>query len=153
MNIIEYNPKYRDDFIRLNTEWLNRFYWIETFDQFAMDHVDELIAKGAMVYLALEKDHVIAVCMTMPLENNVWEMCKLAAENQYTGTGAGNAVFCACMNYAITHGAAKLVLISCHGLNPAIHLYKKNGFYEVPYRKEYWKSEKADIEMEKVILP
>ena len=40
----------------------------------------------------------------------------------------------------------------CRGLKPAIHLYKKFGFHEVPYRKEFWKSEKADIEMERDVL-
>lgn len=151
MQLIPYEPKYRADFIRLNTEWLKRFYWIEPFDQDAMDRIDELIANGAMAYFALENKNVLATCMTMHLENNTWEICKLAAQNQYTGTGAGNAVLCACMDYAISHGARRLVLISCSGLKAAIHLYKKNGFHEVPYRKDYWKSEKADIEMEKII--
>ncbi|MBU5481991.1 GNAT family N-acetyltransferase [Blautia sp. MSJ-19] len=135
----------------MNTEWLERFYWIEDFDQNAMDHVDELIQKGAMAYFAVENGEVLATCMTVPLENDTWEMCKLAARNQYTGTGAGNSVFCACMSYAVSHGAKRLVLISCTGLKAAIHLYRKNGFHEVPYRKDYWKSEKADIEMEKII--
>ena len=151
MKIIPYESKYREDFIRLNTEWLERFYWIEDFDQDAMDHVDELIQNGAMAYFAVENGEILATCMTMPLENDTWEMCKLAARNQYTGTGAGNSVFCACMSYAVSHGAKRLVLISCTGLKAAIHLYRKNGFHEVPYRKDYWKSEKADIEMEKTI--
>ena len=151
MKIIPYEVKYREDFIRLNTEWLERFYWIEDFDQDAMDRVDELIQNGAMAYFAVEKGEVLATCMTMPLENDTWDRCKLAARNQYTGTGAGNSVFCACMDYAISHGAKRLVLISCTGLKAAIHLYRKNGFHEVPYRKDYWKSEKADIEMEKTI--
>ena len=49
MEIIEWDPKYRNDFVRLNTEWLTKLYYIETFDLYSMDHVDELIAKGAMV--------------------------------------------------------------------------------------------------------
>lgn len=151
MKIIPYDSKYRKDFVRLNTEWLERFYWVEYFDQDAMNRVEELIADGAMVYFAIENNEVLATCMTMPLENGTWEMCKLAARNQYTGTGAGNAVFCACMDYAVCHGAKRLVLISCTGLKAAIPLYKKNGFHEVPYRKDYWHSEKADIEMEKII--
>ncbi len=51
MEIIEWDPKYRNDFVRLNTEWLTKLYYIESFDQYSMDHVDELIAKGAMVLL------------------------------------------------------------------------------------------------------
>lgn len=153
MEIVTYEPKYREDFIRLNTEWLTRFYWVESFDQYAMEHVDELIAQGAMAFFALDdREEVLATCMAMPLEEDTWEICKLAAKNQYTGTGAGSAVLQAAMTYAENHGAKKEVLISCSGLKQAIYLYKKFGFYEVPYRKEFWKSEKADIEMEREVL-
>ncbi len=153
MEIVAYEPRYKEDFVRLNTQWLTRFYWVESFDQYAMDHVEELIEQGAMAFFALDnKKEVIATCMAMPLEENTWEICKLAAKNQYTGTGAGSAVLKAAMNYAEQHGAKKEVLISCRGLKPAIHLYKKFGFKEVPYRKEFWKSEKADIEMEREVL-
>lgn len=37
MKIVTYRPEYREAFVRLNTEWLTRFYWVESFDQYAMD--------------------------------------------------------------------------------------------------------------------
>lgn len=152
MKVDTYKPKYKEAFVRLNTEWLTRFYWIESYDQYAMDHVEELIEQGAMAFFTLDdKEEVIATCMVMPLEGATWEICKLAARNQYTGTGAGSAVLLAAINYAEQHGARKEVLISCRGLKPAIHLYQKFGFHEVPYRKEFWKSGKADIEMERCL--
>lgn len=57
----------------------------------------------------------------------------------------------ACMDYSIEHGAKKLCLITISGLKPAIHLYKKFGFTEIPYRKDVWHSEKADVEMEYIV--
>lgn len=89
MQIIEYDPKYKSEFVRLNTEWLTRLYYIESYDQYSMDHVEELIEKGSMVYFAVENEKVLATCMIEPLGDDVWEVCKLAAEWQYTGTGAG----------------------------------------------------------------
>ncbi len=151
MQITEYQEKYRKDFVDLNTAWLSRFYTVEPFDQDMMDRVDELVHGGGMVYFALENEKVLATCMTMPLNDDVWEMCKLAAVGQYTGTGAGSAVFKACMDYAIAHGAKKLSLISCRALKPAIHIYEKYGFKEVPLNKEFWGAEKADIEMEYIV--
>ena len=122
MKVIPYRPEYREAFVRLNTEWLTRFYWVESFDQYAMDHVDDLIATGAMAFFALDDAGEVL---------------------------ASSAVLQAAMHYAEENGATKEVLISCRSLKPAIHLYKKFGFREVPYRKDFWKSEKADIEMER----
>ena len=151
MKIIPYEKKYRKTFVDLNTAWLERFYTVEPFDQDTMDRVEELIADGAMVYFAVEGEKVLATCMAMPLSDDVWELCKLAAVDQYTGTGAGSAVFETCMKYAINHGAEKLSLISCRALKPAIHIYEKFGFREVPLDKTFWGAEKADIEMEYVV--
>ena len=81
-----------------------------------------------MVYFAVENGKVLAICMIEPLGDDVWEICKLAAVGQYTGTGAGSAVIKARMDYDIVHGAKKLCLITISGLKPAIHLYKKFPF-------------------------
>ena len=125
MKIVTYEPKYREDFVRLNTEWLTRFYWVESFDQYTMDHMEELIEQGAMAFFALDdRKEVIATCMAMPLEEDTWEICKLAAKNQYTGTGAGSAVLQAAMAYAEQHGAKKEVLISCRGVFCKTFLHK-----------------------------
>lgn len=32
MKIVTYRPEYREAFVRLNTEWLTRLYWVESFD-------------------------------------------------------------------------------------------------------------------------
>lgn len=149
MRLITYDQQYRQDFIDLNIAWLERFFMVEPVDQEMLDHVDEYIDQGGMVYFALDEyDQVLATCMVIPLENYIWEICKFAAIHQYTGTGAGSAVFKACMDHAITHGAQKISLISCRSLLPAIHIYRKFGFVEVPLNKDYWKADKADIEME-----
>ena len=48
--------------------------------------------------------------MAMPLKGTTWEICKLAARNQYTGTGAGSAVLQAAIQYAEEQGTEKEVL-------------------------------------------
>lgn len=151
MKIIEYQEKYKKDFIELNTAWVERFFKMEQADLDVLEHVDDLLKDGAMVYFAVEEDQVLATCMAMPLGDDVWEICKLAAAGQYTGKGAGSAVFKACMEYAIAHGAKKLTLISNRRLKPALHIYEKYGFKEVPLNKAYWGFDRADIEFEYLV--
>lgn len=148
MQIVEYEKKYKEDFVKLNTQWVERYFVMEDADLEVLEHVEDLLESGAMIYFAIEGDQVLATCMAMPLGDDVWEICKLAASGQYTGTGAGSAVFCASMNYAKEHGAKKLTLISNSRLKPALHIYKKFGFKEVPLNKAYWGFERADIEFE-----
>ena len=148
MQVIEYQEKYKKDFVKLNTQWVERYFVMEDADLEVLEHVDDLLKSGAMIYFAVEEDQVLATCMAMPLDGDVWEICKLAASGQYTGTGAGSAVFRASMNYAKEHGAKKLTLISNSRLKPALPIYKKFGFKEVPLNKAYWGFERADIEFE-----
>lgn len=151
MNIVEYHEKYKKDFIRLNTEWVEKYFTMEDADREILEHVDDLLKSGAMIFFALEEEEVLAVCMAMPLGGNVWEICKLAAAGQYTGTGAGSAVFKKCMDYAVEHGAEKLTLISNRRLQPALHIYRKFGFREVELEKDYWGYERADIQFEYLV--
>lgn len=148
MEITEYQQRYKKDFIELNTAWVERFWAIEQADRDILEHVEELLEKGAMIYFAVEDEMVLATCMALPLGGDVWEICKLAATGQYTGKGAGSAVFQASMAWAFRHGAKKLTLISNSRLKPALHIYEKFGFREVPLDKAYWGYERADIQFE-----
>lgn len=151
MEIVEYQQKYKKDFIELNTAWVERFWVMEQADLDILEHVEELLKTGSMIYFAVENGEVLATCMAMPLGGDVWEICKLAAIGQYTGKGAGSAVFRASMAWAVGHGAKKLTLISNSRLKPALHIYEKFGFREVPLNKAYWGYERADIQFELIV--
>ncbi len=147
MEIVAYQPCYKQDFIALNTAYVEKFFVMEQADRDILEHVDEWLDKGAMIYFAVEENQVLATCMAQPLGHAVWEICKLAADEQYQGRGAGQAVFQAAMQYAIRQGAEKLTLISNRILKPALHIYEKFGFQEVPLEKAYWGYDRADIQV------
>lgn len=150
MKVVEYQEKYKKDFVQLNTAWVERFFEMEQEDREILGHVEEFLEKGGMIYFAVEDERVLATCMVYPTGDDVWEMCKLAAAGQHTGKGAGSAVFKACMDYAIGHGAKKLTLISNHILKQALHIYEKFGFQRVALDRgdEY---ERADVQCEYIV--
>lgn len=149
MKVIEYQDKYKKDFIALNVAWIEKYFTIEDADREILEHVDEELEKGAMVFFAVENDKVLATCMALPEGNDIWEICKLAADENYEGHGAGSAVFKACMDYSIAHGAKKLTLISNHILKPALHIYEKFGFKQIKVdRTEY---ERCDVQCEYIV--
>lgn len=150
MEIVKYREELKQDFIELNTAWVEKYFVMEAEDIEILNNVDELIMSGAMIFFAVEDERVLAVCMVIPVKDNVWEICKLAANEKYQGNGAGSAVFKACMDYAVEHGAEKLTLISNHILKPALHIYEKFGFRRVDLSRgdEY---ERADVQCEYIV--
>lgn len=150
MEIVKYKKKYEQDFIRLNTAWIEKYFYMEQEDRDILYHVEEFIKNGGMVFFAVEEDAVLASCMVTPAGENVWEICKLATDESYQGRGVGSAVFKACMDYAIENGAEKLTLISNHILKPALHIYEKFGFKRVAVdRSEEY--ERCDVQCEYIV--
>lgn len=149
MEIIEYKAKYKSDFIELNTAWIKKYFGkVEKEDYEEFDSIDEILQKGGMVFFAMEHDQVLATIMVHPLDDFTWELCKMAAKEQYKGRGAGNAVFETAIQYAKEHGAKRLFLLSNDSLKPAMHMYRKHHFQQIPLKDytyergniafEYW---------------
>lgn len=149
MKIIPYEPQYKQHFIDLNMSWINKYFQPERDDYKTMNTVDEIIHDGGMIFFALDQDVVIATCMVKPTEKeNHWEISKLATDPAHQGKGAGRAIFKTSMDYAIENGATKLILVSNTMLSPALSIYRKIGFVEVPLSPENSVYERADIQLE-----
>lgn len=147
MEIVQYDNRYAQDFVALNTAWIvSLFGQLEKEDIETFQNIEREIVNGGMIYFATENDEVMATCMTRHIGNEIWEICKLAANEKYKGKGAGNAVFEQCMKYAIDHGAKKLFMLSNSRLQAALHIYHKYGFKEIKL-KDY-EYERGDIAFE-----
>lgn len=146
MEVISYQEKYKKDFAELNLVWIKKYFKVEPQDVKMLNDIEDFLANGAAVYFVVEQDKAIATCMVVPRDGQIWEICKLAADEHYMGKGAGSAVLKACMDYAKEHGASKLMIVSNSILSAAMHLYSKVGFKEVPIdNMEY---ERVNIQLE-----
>ncbi|MBQ9301509.1 GNAT family N-acetyltransferase [Butyrivibrio sp.] len=151
MKLIEYDRRYRQDFIDFNTAWIeDNFGHLEPEDYETFEHIEDEIKEGAMIYFVIDEDGTaLATCMAKPMEGNTWELCKLGSNKERKHSGSGSMVFEAAMNWAINHGAGRLFLISNSKLSPALHIYEKYGFTEVKLAD--YEYERGDIAFEKVI--
>lgn len=107
MNVIPYQEKYKKDFIQFNTDWIiDHFGFLEEGDIDTFNHIEEILNNDAMIYFAVENERVLATCMAKPMDDDgTWELCKLGSNKNLPHRGAGSAVFEACMNWAVRHGA------------------------------------------------
>lgn len=151
MNVIEYEEKYKKDFIQFNTDWIiDNFGFLEAEDNETFCHIEESLEKGAMIYFAVEDDIALAACMAKPMdEQGTWELCKLGSNKHVPHKGAGSAVFEAAMNWAISHGAKKLFILSNSKLKTALHIYEKYGFHEV--KRNDYEYVRGDIAFEYIV--
>ena len=70
--------------------------------------------------------------MAKPTGGGEWEMCKMGAAGQYTGTGAGCAVFAKCRDYAIERGRSGSSSSRTTSSAPRCIFSRKPAFRECP---------------------
>ena len=134
----------------MNTAWIkNNFGSLEEADIKTFQEIEKEIAKGAMIFFAVENNIVLAACMTKPINESTWEICKLAADEQYRGQGVGSKLFKKCMKYAIANNAKRLFILSNSKLKPALHIYQKYGFTEI--KLDDYEYNRGDIAFEYIV--
>lgn len=148
MELIEYDARYKGDFIQFNKDWIiDNFGFLESEDIETFEKIDEELASGAMIYFAVENGTALATCMTKPLENGTWEICKLASNKHKAHKGCGGSVFGAAVQWAVSHGAKRLFILSNSKLKAAIHIYENYGFKEI--KLDNYEYIRGDIAFEK----
>lgn len=150
MEIIQYAPKYKQDFIDLNTKWITELFGVmEEHDKETFENIERDIENGAMIFFAVEDENVLACCMATPMEGETWEICKLASNPKFNHKGCGSAVFGASVQWAIDNGAKRLFILSSTKLKPALHIYEKFGFHEI--KLDDYGYARGDIALERIV--
>ena len=150
IKIIDFREKLAEHFARLNKAWLQKYFTIEPVDEEMLSNPKHFfIDAGGYIFFA-EIDGVIAGTFALiKNENNIFELSKMAVDEQYQGLKIGNKMIEFCIVKAKELKITKIILYSNTKLKPAIHLYKKYGFIEVPIINSIYK--RSDIKMELVI--
>ena len=133
-------------------EWITAYFRMEEADYKALDHPKEYILdKGGAILVALYKDEPVGVCALCKMDHPLYdyELAKLAVSPKVQGKGIGVLLCEAVVNKAKELGGKRIFIESNTRLKPAIHIYHKLGFKELPeYHTTY---ERGDIQMELMI--
>lgn len=149
MKIIPYDPKYKDDFVEMNRFWISEMFEIEPEDIRELENIESVIRQGGNIFFAIDDGGAaMACCMIGPRADGDWEIMKFAARGMYTGTGAGDACLKACVAYANEKRVERIIIVSNRRCVQALHLYRKNGFMEMPVDKKKIPFQRADIAFE-----
>lgn len=148
LSIIEFEEKYTEYFTNLNFEWLEKFFYIEDYDREVLTKPKEYILdKGGYILFALYGDDVVGTVALIQRGSGSFELSKMAVTEKYQGLGIGKKLMIASIEFAKEHGCSYLYLDSNRKLKPAINLYTKIGFVEIPVPEDS-PYERCNIRME-----
>ena len=88
---------------------------------------------------------IVGTCALIKVSDTAFELGKMAVTEKAQGLKIGQQLGQAAINKAQEAGAEQLVLYSHRSLGPALHVYRKLGFKEVPCPPNGYK--RADIKM------
>jgi ribosomal protein S18 acetylase RimI-like enzyme len=146
ITIINYDPQYDQVFHDLNIEWLETYFYVEPHDKEVLENPKSyIIDNGGYIFFAKFNDTIVGT-VALINEKEGYELSKMAVSPQYQGLKIGQKLMDKCIQFSKDQGWEKILLYSNRSLIPAIQLYRKVGFEEVPLEKDVY-YERADIKM------
>lgn len=147
VEVFEFEDKYAADFARLNYEWIENYFEIEEHDREMLDNAKEyIINQGGQIFVAEIEGEAVGTVALINTDAESFELAKMAVTAKHRGLKIGDKLMSACIKYAKKINKKRIFLLSNTKLIPAITLYKKFGFKEVPLEKsEYLRT---NIKME-----
>lgn len=148
IEILDFAPELSIFFEQLNREWIERYFTMEPLDyQLLQNPEREFIEKGGAVLFALANGGEVVGTVALKNEGDgVFELAKMAVDEKKRGLGAGEALGAAALERARKMGARKIILYTNSALVPALNLYRKLGFRDVPVTEKGYT--RVDVKME-----
>ena len=132
MEIIAFEPQYLGDFKKLNIQWLEAFFWVEPHDEEVLGKPEKYIIKpGGHIFLVRDNTEIIGCVALMKIEENIFELTKMAISPNHRGKQIGQKLMEYTINFAKSQPWESLIIYSNRKLENAIHIYRKFGFQEI----------------------
>ena len=149
--LVTWRPDLRAEFERLNREWIERWFVVEDADRevFA-DPGAQIVEPGGQIFFVVDEVGVRGTCAVIRHDAETFELAKMAVEPAAQGRGYGDRLVEAVVGFARGAGARRIMLVSNTLLGPALNLYRKHGFYDVPLDPANGYT-RADIQLELVL--
>ena len=149
IEIRAFEPRWSQDFARLNIDWLERYFKVEPIDREVLsDPQTHILDHGGRVLMAVdEHDHVVGTVALKREDAGVYELTKMAVDPAQHGRGIGRLLMEAALAEFRAVGGRELFLESSSKLGPALQLYESVGFRHRPAPRPGSKYVRADVYM------
>lgn len=148
VRIVGFEPALREHFYRLNADWLRKYFYLEEVDHRVLsDPEGQILAGGGEVLFALLHDQVIGTCALKRESPGVYELTKMAVDENHQGLGVGRRLLAQAIEVFGRLGGTQLFLESSTRLQPALRLYESMGFERQPTPKPDSRYSRSDVYM------
>ncbi len=144
-----YKSDYLRDFVRLNSEWIQTFFHLESSDLDAFSDPEKYILKqGGQIFFAVnELGRPVGCCALINHpDEKCFELAKMAVSPNHQGRGVGRLLGEAVLAYARGQGIERIFLEGNMRLEASLALYRKLGFKKAAMRENT--HQRCDIIME-----
>jgi putative acetyltransferase len=129
----DFQPGDEAAFRRLNVEWIAHYFEVEPTDEAAFDDPQKKILEpGGRIFFACLDGEPVGCCALRVMAPGEYEVAKMGVTPSVQGRGVGRQLLEHVVAEARKMRANRLFLETNHALTPAIRLYEKVGFRDVP---------------------
>jgi ribosomal protein S18 acetylase RimI-like enzyme len=149
--VVSYREEFRAAFEQLNRDWIEAYFVLEEPDREVFsDPRGKILELGGEIFFVLEGGQVQGTCAVMRHSADEYEIAKMAVAPAARGRGFGDLLMERAMAFAAGVGARRIIIVSNTVLEPAIRLYRKHGFIQVPLAADD-RYERANIRLEREV--
>ena len=113
-----------------------------------LDNPNEyIINRGGQIFFASISDKIVGTVALIAVGDDSFELAKMAVTSEFRGLKIGDELMMACIEYSKKIGKKRIFLLSNTKLLPALNLYKKFNFKEIPLDPNT-PYQRTDIQME-----
>jgi ribosomal protein S18 acetylase RimI-like enzyme len=146
--VVPYREEFKSAFEQLNSEWIESYFELEPADRRVLGNPrGEILEKGGQIFFVLEQGEVKGTCAVLRHASDQCEIAKMAVAPTARGRGFGDLLMEACIDFARQNDIRRITIVSNTLLEPAIRLYRKYGFVQVPIAEDT-RYKRANIRLE-----
>jgi hypothetical protein len=82
LSLINFDSKYISNFVKLNLDWLEKYFIVEPYDKILLENCqEEIINKGGFIFFGINNStDVIGTVALIKKKDGVFEMAKMAVD-------------------------------------------------------------------------
>jgi putative acetyltransferase len=146
VEILSFAPEYRDDFKRLNAEWMHHFYG-KNVEAYLDIPEEKVLQNGGFILFARKDNQIIGTCAVLKSSSKTFEIANIAVSPAYRGKGIGKQLLIEAIDDARHANARQISLTTSSQFKISLELFKTFGFREAGHDAELSKFDNTDVRM------